>query len=373
MTGRTRRVLHIVRAMNRGGVESWLMHVLRNIDPARLCMDFLVHSDQPAAFDAEIQQHNCRILRVSDPTWSPRYLTTVRRLLSSAPGYDVVHSHVHYFSGLLLRVAQWSGIPIRIAHSHSDTSAQDAAAAWFRRGYLRQSRSWIRRHATNMVAASQQAGHSLFGPGWLQDRRSKVLHCGIDFASFQRMRSSDDVRKELGIDADANVLGHVGRFDVPKNHTFLLEIAAEVIQREPAACLLLVGDGPLRPAVLEQARRLGISDRVVVAGMRSDVPDLLAAMDLFVFPSLYEGLPLTVLEAQATGVPCILSDVISNEVDVVPGLIQRVPLNAPAAQWVEAVLRRVAMPPNSVGSLGLLQKSSFDIRRSIEGLYELYA
>jgi glycosyltransferase involved in cell wall biosynthesis len=168
------------------------------------------------------------------------------------------------------------------------------------------------------------------------------------------------------------VIGHTGRFFAPKNHGFLAEIAAETSLRHPQVRLLLVGDGPDRPAIEQKLRELNLTSRTIFAGVRSDVPSLLQAMDVFVFPSLWEGLPLTVLEAQAAGLPCVISDVISRETDVVPGLTRRVPLNAGAGHWAAEALSSVRRRPPREDALCVVENSDFNILHSMEKLYALY-
>jgi glycosyltransferase involved in cell wall biosynthesis len=179
----------------------------------------------------------------------------------------------------------------------------------------------------------------------------------------------------LCIPTNSFVVGHVGRIEEPKNHLFLVEIAAEIAKREPAMRLLLVGDGSLRLNVQRKAAQLGLTDRVIFAGSRSDVPRLiLGAMDVFVFPSLYEGLPLALLEAQAVNLPCIFSDFITNEVEVVKPLIQRMSLSQSASVWAEAVLTaRDTM--NAIAhsdALALVANSPFNIKNSVKALEDIY-
>lgn len=372
-----RRVLHVVRSMVNAGVETWLMNVLRRIDAQRVSMDFLVHTDQRCAYDAEIEERGCRILRCCVPSGSPAYALRIHELITANGPYDAVHSHVHTFSGYLLRLARLAGVPARIAHSHTDTSRIDERSGWIRRGYLRLMKSWIRADATAMVAASTPAGECLFGRDWMQDARSRILHCGIDLKAFPLGGARDAARARARaawkVSPGAFVIGHVGRFDPPKNHDFLMTLAAEAMRRDPAAILVLVGDGRLQNTIRERATRAAIDSRVVFAGVHGDVPQALAGMDAFVFPSRYEGLGLALVEAQAAGLPCVVSDVIPSEADVVPELVQRVSLRESAAVWAGAVARaRTWKMPEPGESLRLVQESSLNIERSVEQLYVLY-
>jgi glycosyltransferase involved in cell wall biosynthesis len=265
-------------------------------------------------------------------------------------------------------------VPVRIAHSHVDTMPEDAAPGFARRMYIRTMRGLIRRHATHGLAASRLAANALFPPGWATDPRFRVLYYGIDMRPFHAA-PDPAVRTELGLPADAFVVGHTGRFDEQKNHLFLLEIARELMAREPRTRLLLIGAGSLRPAVEARAAALAISDRVVFAGLRSDVPRVLkSAVDVFVMPSLCEGLALALLEAQSAGVPCVIADTISEEADAIPPLITRLQLSTPPGRWAETILAgrdRERMP--RAEALAKMEASPFNIRHSAADLQKVYA
>jgi len=373
MIGRPKRVLHVIRAMDRGGVETWLMHVLRRLDPRRLRMDFLIHTDIPAAYDAEIVERGSRLLRCTVSWRSPAYGAAVRSLIRSFGVYDVIHSHVHFFSGILLAVTRQLQVPVRIAHSHCDAFPKDLAAGWLRRGYLRIARASMARHATHVVAASQTAGRALFGKQWATHPDCRVLHCGIDLEPFHRPSARAEIRAGLGICAEDVVIGHIGRFDMQKNHPFLVEIFAEAARRDPRLRLLLIGDGRDRGFIEERVRALDIGSRTIFLGSRPDVPSLLSAMDGFLFPSRFEGLGLALIEAQAAGLHCLVSDCVPEEADVVPELVQRLPLKAGVAAWADE-LRVLAANGRSDRQAGLaaVENSDFSIDKSLEGLYALY-
>jgi glycosyltransferase involved in cell wall biosynthesis len=365
------RVLHVLGAMNQGGVETWLMHVLRHLDRERFQMDFLVHTDQPAAYDAELLALGARILRCPNPhnplLFGRRFLAIVKQF---GP-FDVIHSHVHHYSGYVLSLARAARIPVRIAHSHSDTRTANAGSAVLRQSYLRLSRRLIAANCTHGLAASVPAALALYGPRWDRNPRVKVLHCGIDLDPFRTSGDRASVRSEFGFRSDNVVFGHVGRFVPVKNHAFLVEIAAEIVKREPRARFLFVGDGPLQPALEEQLRRVGIREHAVFAGLRSDVPRLMmGAMDNFLFPSLYEGLPLTLMETQAANLPAIISDTIAPETTVIPALIRRLSLRQSAAVWAESALRHREC--RTANALGEIERSPFNVITGIGDLEVIY-
>lgn len=368
------RILHVVGGMNRGGVETWLMHILRHIDRDRFRMDFLVHTEQPCAYDDEVRAFGSKIIPCLHPSQPWLYARTFKRILREYGPYDIVHSHVHHFSGYVLRLAQQAGIPVRIAHSHNDPSLIDARAGWYRRLYFALTKWWIVRHATLGLGASRQAGAALFSPAWGTDPRWRLLYYGIDLTPFQVFVNLVAVRAELGIPSDAFVIGHIGRFEEQKNHVFLVEIAAEVAKREPRMRLLLVGDGSLRPEIEQKVAQMGLVDQVIFTGSRPDVPRImLGAMDVFLFPSLHEGLGLVLIEAQAARLPCIFSDVVPEEADVVKPLVHRISLSQPPSVWADAVMatKQDTLTITPLETLATLGKSLFDIKKGAKEL-ELY-
>lgn len=367
------RILHVVGGMNPGGIETWLMHVLRHINRDRFHLDFLVHTPHKCAYDEEILALGSKIIPCLDPSRPLAYATNFKESLSKYGPYDIVHSHVYHFSGYVLRLARQANIPTCIAHSHTDASSLEAKAGWYRRLYLALMKRWIARYATVGVGVSRKAVVNLFGSNW-DDPRWRVLYCGTDLTLFRDTVNPAFVREQLGIPADALIIGHVGRFVEVKNHTFLIDIMVEVARREPQAYLLLVGDGSLRATIEQKVAQAGLSDHVIFAGIRSDVPRLmLSAMDVLLLPSLYEGLGLVLIEAQAAGLPCIFSDVIPEEADVVKPLVQRLSLSQPASDWANAIAAtKTQLRINQAEALKLVEKSPFNIQTSVKELEKLY-
>jgi glycosyltransferase involved in cell wall biosynthesis len=361
--------------MVRGGIETWLMHVLRSIDRERFRMDFVVEQ-KGCAYDEEVQALGSRIIHCPHRRQPLAYARRFMQILRNQGPYDVVHSHYHYYSGYVCRLARHAKVPIRIAHSHNDYSQdpRERVALWHIYVYLM--RRWLVHNATIGLAASREAAASLYGTGWEADPHWRLLYYGVDLNPFRINIDSYATRAELGIPADAFVVGHVGRFDEQKNHSFLVDIAAELAQREPKVRVLLVGDGPLRPAIKERVVQAGILDKFIFTGERSDIARLmLGAMDVFVLPSHHEGLPLVGIEAQAAGLPFVMSDAITKEVCVVSPLIQQLSLSQSASAWAEAILAKRNAPPSidRRDALNLIEKTGFDVSFSVgelEGVYE---
>lgn len=373
------RVLHVLGGFNPGGVETWLLRVLQNIDRDQFQLDFWVHRSQPCFYDAEIKALGSRIFIAPPLSSLWQYWTAFQQTLKEFGPYQVVHSHVHYFSGWILFLAQQVGVPVRIAHSHLDTQKIDQQSSLKRRIYLWLMYQLIQWSATVGLGVSGLAAQSLFGPNWQADRRWQIFYCGIDLAPFKQLINVAMVRASFKLPENAFVVGHVGRFEAQKNHHFLINIMAKVIQKQPNTYLVLVGQGELLPEIQRQVQELDLTDRVFFAGLRRDIPQLMKGlMNVFVFPSLHEGLPLVLIEAQAAGLPCIISNSITDEVNLIPEQVTRCSLSESISEWVDAILAMapgidVEMPPPSRQEhLSKIEKSSFNIRNSILMLEQLY-
>ncbi len=366
------RVLHVLGSLNRGGAETWLLHALRHTDRSEVAMDFLIHQAEPGVYEDEVRAHGSQIHRCLNPQKMWQYGRQLKKILTEHSPYDAVHSHVHFYSGHILRVARGCGVPMRIAHSHNDTSHFDNQAGLARRAYLRLMSYWLHKNATHGLAASGKAAVSLFGANWQDDPRYQILFCGVDLQPFQQTFEANKIRAEFGWSEENFIIGHVGRFDEQKNHPFLLQIFAEVARRQPAARLLLVGIGDLQPKIKALVEELKLSDHVAFAGTRPDVPRLmLGAMDAFLLPSLFEGLPLVLVEAQAAGLPCFVSDVIAPETTLVAPLMQKLSLQSPPMAWADAILAEQTHFARSA-AYELVEQSPLNIQNSARALQQLY-
>ena len=328
----TIRVLHVVTYMGRGGLETMLMNYFRQIDRSKVLFDFLVHRDFEADYDKEIELLGGRIYHVSRLVpWSKKYRNELKRFFREHPEYKIVQVHQDCLSSVALQCAKECGVPVRIAHSHN--SNQDKNWKYLvKRYYMKK----IPNYATDLFACGKLAGEWMYGGHPFQ-----ILCNAIDTEQYiystsvsKRVRYALDIKDEI-------VIGHVGRFHPQKNHTFLIDVFCECIKQNPNMKLLLIGDGEGRKEIEEKVRNTGIEEKVLFTGVRSDVNELLQAMDVFVFPSLYEGLPVTMIEAQAAGLPCVISDQVSEECIVTKGLVTRKSLDEAPVEWADYILQRV--------------------------------
>jgi glycosyltransferase involved in cell wall biosynthesis len=371
MEGLPIRILHVVGRMNRGGVETWLLNVIRNVSPAVVRSDIMVHDEREGAYDAELAALGVKIHRNTAVKSPIQYYRRLREIVGRPPRYLGIHSHVHHFSGFVLTFAASLGVPVRIAHSHSDTQRTDGTAPVIRGMYLR-SMEWLLTHnATMGFACSEPAAAALFGADWRRDGRWELLHCGIDPDAFSCDPQREQVRAEFHLPSDAEVVVHVGRFDYPKNHHFLVDILMRLAAIRPSAYLMLVGDGVLRSQIEEYVGQQRLDNRVRFCGVRPDVPRLLRAADVFVFPSHYEGLPVACLEAQAAGLPLVVSDQITPEIVVDPDQVSVLPLRS-AEEWARAIDARLQISTPRRPTVNTIRGSRFDISHSAAALIDAY-
>lgn len=351
------RILQVVTYMGRGGIESMLMNHYRRIDRTKVQFDFLVHRDFRADFDDEIEALGGRIFRI--PPMNP-LSTSYRKALADFfrnHSYRVVHCHLNYMSGVVLAAAKKAGVPVRIAHAH--TASMNPG--W--KQYARQLCKYlIPSTATHLLACSTAAGRSVFGK-----RTFHLMPNAIDADIFRFSEiARQEMRTELGLGEQFTVM-HVGRLIYPKNHTFLLDAFACLLEKDPEAKLVLVGDGELREEVKQKANQLP-ENSVRLLGTRNDIPALLQAADVFAFPSRFEGLPVTMIEAQAAGLPCVMSDRITDEC-VLTDLVTTLPIDDPKA-WAEELLKKRWTPRTD--RLAEIQAAGYDISTAAEKLAQFY-
>lgn len=322
------RILHVVTYMGRGGLETMIMNYYRQMDRSRVQFDFLVHRRERASYDNEIESLGGIIYRLSRLVpWSSTYQHALDTFFKTHPEYRIVHVHQDCLSSVILKAAQRNSVPVRIAHSH--TSEQVKNLKYPIKLYYRR---LIPRFATALFACGKDAGDWMFGGAPFQ-----ILNNAIDAASYRYDREkARRMRQSLNIPQDAFVIGHVGRFSPEKNHEFLINIFTVLYKKVQKAFLLLVGDGELRPKIEERVHSLGLADHVIFTGIRNDVSDLLQAMDVFVFPSHYEGLGIAVIEAQAAGLPCVISDSIPNDCNLTD-LLTRISLTKSVSTWADQI------------------------------------
>jgi glycosyltransferase involved in cell wall biosynthesis len=386
MLSRPIRVLEVVFLMGRGGIESYLLNIIRHVDRQKFQVDLLVHvvEDADHPYIEELKSLGCRIIVCPDPRqclFTPWvYIREFKGLLREYGPYDIIHSHAAPIDGAVLNLAQAAGVPIRIVTCHNPPPVKQlhdhkSGLENLRRLYHTLSNLWIKQYATLGLGVSTSSTAYMFGSKWHQDARWQVLCCGIDLKPFYNAVDANALRTALGIPKNAFVVGNVGRFNRQKNHSFLVEIASEVIKREQDVYFLLIGEGELRSEIEHQINQLGLGRHFILAGLRSDVPQLmLGAMDTFLMPSFFEGLGLVLVEAQAAGLPCIFTHSLPDEVDNVDYLMRRLDLSEGAEVWAEAIvhLKKRVSRRDRTAALELLRDSPFNVEVAANKLFEIY-
>lgn len=325
------RVLHVIGAMDRGGAETMVMNLYRAVDKSCVQFDFLVHEERECDYDKEILDLGGKIYRLPRFTGTNliAYKMDCRRFFSGHSEHRIVHGHIGSSAAIYLKEAKRAG-RIAIAHSHAQNYLHGVEGLAFD----------LVAHPTRNIAdwffaCSKEAGIDRFGEKVVEGDRFAILDNGIDVELYRCGEKEHQAAKErLGL-AGKPVFGHVGRLSPEKNHEFLFEVFSLLKERIPDAILLLVGRGPLEQGLKERVDAMGIGGSVRFLGVREDVPALLKAMDVFVFPSIKEGLAMAAVEAQAAGLPCLLSMGVPQRA-VVSDRVRHLPLEDGATSWAQS-------------------------------------
>ena len=350
--------------MDLGGAETLIMNIYRKIDRSKIQFDFLLHCPEESAFEKEIISLGGRIFRIPNYKVFNKlsYDRHLKCFLEEHPEYEIIHDHMIDSASETLRIAKMFGRKT-IAHSHTagvPFSIEELIRFCFRRNL------W--RIADYRFACSEEAGK------WLYRNNADfmILRNGIETVKYRfDEKTRRQKREELGIPQTARVIGTVGRLVKYKNQTRLLHIMKKLTEMKDPSLLLLVGAGPLEREIKEKAKALGVSDRIIMTGSRKDVCDLLMSMDIFVLPSLFEGLGIALVEAQASGLPCVFTDLIPEDVNLIPDLIHRVSLSDPDERWAKKIIASRPLE-NRENAYRLVAENGYDIMSSAKQLQEFY-
>ena len=366
------KILHVLNGLGRGGIETWLLHILRNYDKQKFQMDFLISDAEIGAYGEEVLALGSKIYQGPHVRKARVFEANLQKVLCEKGPYHVVHSHFHFHTGRVLKQAQKSGVPIRVAHSHT-SPIPPTKKEFVKRAYQAVGRNLIWKHCTHAIGISEKAAHSLYGENWKTDKRFEIVLYGFDFGQFRNLPSGADLKNRLGIPANKKVVGHVGRFMPVKNHKFLVEIFHQLVQNGFDGHLLFVGDGQLEEEIKAQVAQLGLADIVLFAGSQSSTAPFFGAMDLFLFPSHYEGLGIVALEAASAGLPVLASSTVPKEIEVIPDLCARLELEKGAKVWAETAQKLLNTGRQEGDACAeIVAKSSFGIQRCLDDLYRIY-
>lgn len=329
------RVLHILHSMNRGGAENALMNYYRHIDRTKVQFDFLLTDSNKCQFEDEILSLGGRLFRIppmkmSDPF---PYLRGVDKFFCAHPEYKIVHSHTSSKSVFPLWIAKRKGVPVRISHSHS-SMAEAGIKGRIRLALM----PLLKIVATDWLTCGLQAGEYLYGKKAMDNGKVRLFRNVIESEKYKlNLAKRSSLRKELGIAENCFVLGHTARFDAVKNHKFDVQILKEIKNLYPNCKLIEVGQG-VKEGIEEYAKEFGVFDDIIFTGVVNNVWDYEQAMDVFILPSFNEGLPLSIIEAQVSGLPCFTTEGTVSKECSVTDLVTYLPLAYGAKVWAEKIL-----------------------------------
>ena len=360
------RVLHVVGKMHYGGMETLIMNVYRHIDRDRVQFDFLVHYEEAGEYDDEIRRLGGKIYVM--PRTVPqnyfKYKKALYKFFTEHQEYKIIHGHLQSVAYIYHDIAKRTGDRVCITHAHAsgyDKNLKGIFSYW--------TSLLAQKYTDVFFACSNEACKKFFPEAIKQGKETTVVKNGIEAAEYRYSKQTgDEVRRELGFN-DNFIIGHIGRFSTVKNHNFLLRVFAETVKKKPESRLVLVGKGPLENDILDLADKLSLKEKIVFLGARSDVPRLLQGMDLFLLPSLYEGLGIVLVEAQAAGLKCFASSAVSKEAKVTD-LLDFLELEQSAEYWADKILSSV--PYEREDKVNDIVSSGFDISETAGMLEEFY-
>lgn len=355
------RILQVVTIMNRGGIETMIMNHYRAIDRSKYQFDFLVHRQERGDYDDEIEQLGGKIYRAFPirPWKYPMYFKWLNKFFMSHCNYIAVHSHIHENSGFVFKYAYKYSITRLLCTSHIAVNHIDYKFIFriFPKLYLY-------KYCTDFLACGVEAGKYLYGK-----KEFKVIKNAINTEIFSyNINIRKRKRKELDVE-NKFVIGSVARFSPQKNHIFILKVFKDVLNKNKDVKLILVGDGPLENSIKEESIKLNLSSNIIFLGVRNDISELLQAFDVFIFPSLYEGLPVSIIEAQAASLPCILSNTIDPET-AITNYVEFHSLDSPISEWSDAILSKQNFQRSDTSQE--IINAGYDVNQNTEILINIY-
>jgi glycosyltransferase involved in cell wall biosynthesis len=365
------RILHITADLVFGGVENWLLNMARLLEGPSLQMDVAVTGTIDARVRAKFEIAGVRVFGCPSTYQPLQAVRNLRRILQQGP-YDILHCHMHRGNAHAALTGCLSGVPGIVVHSHLDTSTEDASLGMGTTAKVWLAAALQRICADSGLACGQAAGDCLFGRQWRTRKNWSLHYCGIDMKPFLQPVDRRGIRLHSRIPEDAFVIGHVGRCEPVKNPHFILDLAARYTASNGDAVFVLVGDGSLLPAMEERVREGGLSSRIRLLGARDDVPSLLGGLfDVFLLPSLAEGLPISLLEAQAAGLPALISDRVTAEAHILPD-IETLRIGQPLDDWCAALDRARGRRMNPQAAVAMLREAGFGVEESAHRLGRHY-
>lgn len=360
------RIAQIIGKWVGGGVEAVVMNYYRHMDHNKIQFDFICDDDSTNIPYEEIEKLGGKVILIPPYQKVIKYHKTLKRVLKDG-NYKIVHSHINVLSVFSLFAAKMANIPVRIAHSHSTTNKKE----WKKNVLKQVLRPFSKLFATDYFCCSELAGRWLFGNKTYDQGKVYLLNNAIDLDKFkydEKIRKQK--RKELNIKDDTLVIGHIGRFVQQKNHTFLIDIFNEVHKQNNNSILLLAGQGPLMDEIVAKVKELNLEKSVKFLGQRKDANELYQAFDVFLLPSLYEGLPVVGVEAQASGLLCFLSSDMTKETKVLESTTI-MNLSNTSKEWADSILNKVSKYKRN-NTIKEISSNGFNIKEEVKSLTHKY-
>lgn len=368
------KVLHVVGGMNKGGTETMLMNIYRKINRDRIQFDFLYFTDEETYYDKEIIELGGKIIRIHKMKFIQMFdfISSISQVINSNGPYKVVHAHTLFNCGLVVKAAKKSNIDIRISHAHTTLDNENGI---LRKLYIKIMRNMILKYSTNLLSCSNLAGKYLFGEDTVKSSKYDILP---NLISYENIINIDEnkvyqLKKINELNSDNLILGNIGTLKEAKNQQFLLDIVYKLKEKNKNVKLLLVGSGPLEENLREKCEKLGMENEVIFTGTRDDIDVILSSMDVFVFPSSFEGLGLVLLEAQAAGLPCVVSEAIQPEADLQLGLFSKLKLSDGADIWSNKIIEVCGKKETDKQKiLDAFDKQGYSTEKCISKLLSIY-
>lgn len=355
------RVLHVVPNMNAGGLETLIMNIYRNIDRTKVQFDFLLHYEGEFFYSKEIRELGGKIYHTSvrDDSNLIKYFKDLNHFFKEHQEYRIIHGHMVSTAIFYLFYARKYRCEKRIIHSHNTNTIKGL------KGTLKKIlASFSTVFANEYFACGIMAGKSLF-----KDKTFHVVNNGIEIEKFRfNSKVREQVRKELKL-SEFHLYGHVGRFNMQKNHAFLMKIFKEICKKDDLARLVLVGDGELKNQIFKMAEVLGIMDKIIYLGIRNDVNRLYQAMDLFILPSHFEGFPVVATECQAAGLPILVSNTVSDEIKIAPN-VKFLSLDGNQEIWADCAIEMIN--EKRIDTADIVREAGYDIKDVASELQAFY-
>lgn len=356
------RILHIIGSMNRAGAETMLINLYRVLDKNEYQFDFLYFTNQKCDYDDEIEALGGKIYRIEKNGFINRFLATYGFLKSNQHFY-AIHSHTLLNNGPNLFAAYLTGHKIRISHSHNTANG---SKTFLKTGYYHWSKFLINTFSNGFIACGNEAGDYLY----YKKNQFLFLPNAVNFQDFNV--SNTAFRKTLNINHDTLLIVQIGRFLEVKNHIFSIELSKFLVDQQLDFHLVFVGDGPLKETMLQKVYANNLESNITFLGLRKDIPSVLKAADCMIMPSLHEGFPVVLVEAQVAGIPSLISDTIANEVDLGVNLVVFESLEANKENWFKKLKTIKQYKKNNDSYLEVLRNKGFDINSSLEMLLKYY-